>query len=968
MKKEDFIKETINEEFKIIKFLWDELKVSENYRKKFERYINSIDDDNNKKEYVELEKKDLKKLRELKIELSKEINNREKNIEILKELCYLLDKKKLDLEKDKNNKLLTDIVSIIQNLRVDSINCILIIKKIKEIYNSNSEKYNVDKIYKDHLYDKKYTLKMKKDMLFIKKTSLNKYFEMTNEKIDPFLTIFSPLQKENISNKIIIPFEDNLFNAIEICRFEIFEDNIFYKKYDDPYMFSINNNKINKENDIMNKSLQRNDFLNQVKEVEEKTGKNNKYIIHEKGNSNNKKEKEDIKSYNSLIIKKDTINKINEIENNNINEKDFKDIEKDNLEEKEKKEGKKNINHKLKNNKLKTENKKVQKKEKQKINEKIKKNKKQVNKKEENKIEENKKEENKKEENKIEENKKEEELNKEEELKKEEFKIEENEKLIKEEETKKEDSKKDILNEISNITNTEKEEESNSDSEYSYDEFEDIEEEEEKVKELNSEEEEENQNYNFTIKLYKGKIEKLIKLITDPNNIYLKSIPDFELSSFNITAQSFSYNNLTSGIFPKIIISYYENEIKGLCKFSFISLNKPIIIRIEHLSSIDVKEDLNEWALQINLFFNFILENFIFNQIEFIIENNISENIYYLFTENFGFQLISENGFNKFKYYNTDDYVFDDEKFFSFNSISLINFSLMKSSEESENEKFFNLFKLLCVISKEKNFGLIQTNIINSDFVELNINDIENILQNSQELIIKCSGMEYVKQFIQDKLGNDIYFNDILYNGKDDCDIITFDLNLSFLNIMSIKYNKYYYNRINENIEIIYDKKYQINIYLVPTNERNIYLIIVEMNDIFNKQINESNDNIYETISNIFKENFNKKKTENKNIFIPTFNINKHLMINSLNNITEKIKIKNNSNSNLYISTLDEFNKINFNNDNNSKSYFKINITKKDIIIKNDFLFGIHYKSIYEITNIPIVELYMITQLYWNKV
>ena len=125
---------------------------------------------------------------------------------------------------------------------------------------------------------------------------------------------------------------------------------------------------------------------------------------------------------------------------------------------------------------------------------------------------------------------------------------------------------------------------------------------------------------------------------------------------------------------------------------------------------------------------------------------------------------------------------------------------------------------------------------------------------------------------------------------------------------MSIKYNKYYYNRINENIEIIYDKKYQINIYLVPTNERNIYLIIVEMNDIFNKQINESNDNIYETISNIFKENINKKKTENKNIFIPTFNINKHLMINSLNNITEKIKIKNNSNSNLYISTLDEFN------------------------------------------------------------
>ena len=152
-----------------------------------------------------------------------------------------------------------------------------------------------------------------------------------------------------------------------------------------------------------------------------------------------------------------------------------------------------------------------------------------------------------------------------------------------------------------------------------------------------------------------------------------------------------------------------------------------------------------------------------------------------------------------------------------------MTFSLMKSFNDSEIEKFINLFNILCIISKEKSFGLIKTEILNSNISELNINDIERILGKSLELIIQCSGLDYVKQFIDKTLENEIYLDDLLYNGRDDCDIITYKLIYGFSNILSIKYHKTYYNRINSDLEIIYNKIHQNNIYLIPTNNSNIY-------------------------------------------------------------------------------------------------------------------------------------------------
>jgi len=952
MKKKETI-EVLNKDYKIIKYIWNELKVSENYKEQFDKYIKTIKDENNLKEFFELEKKDLKELKDEKYKLSKEILNRENNIQILHKLCELLKNKNLNLENDSNNYLFNEITSIIKALRINSVNCINLIKKIKELYNSKIGKYNINRVYKEHLYDNGYILKMKKDMKFLENTILNKYYEMSHGEIDAFLTNFASSNNKT-SNKISIPIEDNLLCLINDCKYELIEDLLFYQKNN--IKFNINNKLLNNnDNDL----LTRNNFLKQIDEIEDITKKGKK-VIKMKNKVSKNIEKNN--NQNKQIDIKEIINK--EEENKKITEQQIKEkkIEENNSEINNqnliKKDNIDNKNKIIKNdNKKQTYDKNI-KNEKNKIKEKMTKEKKI----EKPKLIEEKKEIEKKNTDIKNKNIKEKEIN-------EKKKIEEKKTNIQnmQEEKTQSDVKLDV-NIVSKSSYSEFEYvEQNENNEEEEEEKEEEEEEEEEDKENNNELNE-SENNGFKIKFYKGKIDDLIQIINNPNNNYIKSIKDFQLTSFNITEKSFEFNNLTSGIFPKIIISLYENEIKGLCKLSFSSLNKPITIRLDHLSSIDVNENLNEWALQIHLIMNFIYKNIEFNEIEFIIENTMSENIYYLFTENFGFKLISEDNKNKFKLYYSETNFLDNSIFFSFNSLSLMTFSLMKSFNDSEIEKFINLFNILCVISKEKSFGLIKTEILNPNIFELNINDIESILNKSLELIIQCSGLDYVKQYIEEKMEDEIYLNDLLYNGRDDCDIITYKLIYSLPNLMSIKYHKTYYNRINNDLEIIYNKIHQNNIYLIPTNNSNIYLIIVEINKEFNEQIIQKNNNIYESIYTILKDNYNDKKKLNKNIYIPSFNINRHLKQEGLNEINSKIKITKNSGSNIYISILNEFYNINFNNDKNIENNFKVQKNKDDIIIKDSFLFGIYYKKLHDTNNIPIVGLYMITQFYWNTI
>ena len=91
--KNDILNENeTDEELSIIENLWDDLGVSINYQEEFKKFIKSVNNEQEKNEYLFSEKNKLRKFRESLLKLSVEISNRENNIFKLKKYINYLEK------------------------------------------------------------------------------------------------------------------------------------------------------------------------------------------------------------------------------------------------------------------------------------------------------------------------------------------------------------------------------------------------------------------------------------------------------------------------------------------------------------------------------------------------------------------------------------------------------------------------------------------------------------------------------------------------------------------------------------------------------------------------------------------------------------------------------------------------------------------------------------------------------------
>ena len=229
----DLKDEAINEELGLIQNIWEDLGVSDEYQNQFLRYIKTLNDDE-KKEFFEFEKKNLKRFRDCLLKLSKEVSNREKNIEDLKKFDKIVESTYPDENQKLNDSILSDIINCIKSLRVNSVNTVNHLNKIREIstYNSQKGKYNLDKINPAYLYNKNYLVKMNNDMNFLNNSTLSKYIDMSNGEPDAFLTNCAPKNNDNQrrnqnKNKITIPIGEDLMKAIKSAKYSIIEDVMF---------------------------------------------------------------------------------------------------------------------------------------------------------------------------------------------------------------------------------------------------------------------------------------------------------------------------------------------------------------------------------------------------------------------------------------------------------------------------------------------------------------------------------------------------------------------------------------------------------------------------------------------------------------------------------------------------------------------------------------------------------------------
>ena len=311
----------VRKELGILDQVWDELEIACQYREAFSIYINNMNEEN-KKNIILQEKNNLKKYKKALINLKKEISTREDNILLLKRYNNRL-------ENFNNNEEITNItesvINIVKKLRKNAIN---IVKQYSMIESISKNYSNLSKIIKkvikpDYSYDPNYIYKMQDDLLFLKESTLSKYFEMDNKYIDPFLTNFCAEAKD--SNKITIPNSNDILELVNEARYILFQKKIFDK-------INLNNNNAIINKDMLNieipfyKSLTRNFSTKNNRKIEFK--KNNerkeikleKYLNQIKLNCPNK--------YTQLfVMKKNSLTDLPSFKNRiNIINKEFKPI------------------------------------------------------------------------------------------------------------------------------------------------------------------------------------------------------------------------------------------------------------------------------------------------------------------------------------------------------------------------------------------------------------------------------------------------------------------------------------------------------------------------------------------------------------------------------------------------------------------------------------------------------------------
>ena len=217
--------ELIKKDIIILDQIWDELEITWQYREAFYIYLKNMSDESRNNIIVQ-EKNNLKKYKKALINLKKEISIREDNVLLLKRYNNRLENFNND---DQLENIIDEVINIVKKLRKNAINIVKEYSKIESISKNYShlEKINKKIIKAEYSYDPNYIYKMQDDLLFLKESTLSKYFEMDNKFIDPFLTNFLSIATD--SNKNAVKNSDDILTLINESRYSLIRKKIFDK-------------------------------------------------------------------------------------------------------------------------------------------------------------------------------------------------------------------------------------------------------------------------------------------------------------------------------------------------------------------------------------------------------------------------------------------------------------------------------------------------------------------------------------------------------------------------------------------------------------------------------------------------------------------------------------------------------------------------------------------------------------------
>ena len=484
---------------------------------------------------------------------------------------------------------------------------------------------------------------------------------------------------------------------------------------------------------------------------------------------------------------------------------------------------------------------------------------------------------------------------------------------------------------------------------------------------------EEVNNEGFNIQFYKGKISDLIEKLNNKN--YIENIPERQKKTFQI--EHLEKQNLIKGYEPKILICYPKNKKSesksALCQFNYENeFNKKKLI-INHLSSINSENNSNDWIDQIENIINYIKINLSFNEISLVLtylqkENGvqvIDKDIKNLFENKLNFKwaniqnLVNKKRTQTILFFNNDSSPNLTNSFINIDTLSIVTFSNNFVSSVLKNEQYINIFSIYSLLAEKSYKNEIKLEKENENGILLDRMKINQILKDIINYNLNIESKDDIEDLIKENFNLDTLF----YNNEKG-DIVTMKIHPDLNSRITLKYNSYYYNRIESEIGILSEPNTNSKFYFIPTNNILISIMICQLTSKLKEKLD--NNNFYENFYSFYK-NLIKDSGKINTIYIPCFNYKGKFSSTGLNSVGKNVKIYDENNNTLYFNTIDELFKINMDVDSNVENNFSIspNNTNNEVIINNDFLLGICNVDILTNIHIPLIQLFIITQDHW---
>ena len=486
---------------------------------------------------------------------------------------------------------------------------------------------------------------------------------------------------------------------------------------------------------------------------------------------------------------------------------------------------------------------------------------------------------------------------------------------------------------------------------------------------------------------------------------YYKSISDNQKIIFNIKEDP--AQSITPYYNPKIIFcTSLKNKfiLKGLCVFYFDCSNPSNIkVIISHLSSSD-KDSM-------------VQENIIGCLIEYIKEyvecNEIYIDLYYKFNEAEGkfsidteikdyfkktllfkwaklenlanhiryqkmyLKLKQEDTSSNLKLEGEDEVniMLNQSNILAINNKKIIPYPLLTintsgilslNDKPSDNniinyDKYMNIFLSTYLLNKLKteNYILTLSEENNKQMVNWSVEENENIVK-----MLSYKSSNKVKD-INEHLHQNLNENE--YETYNHINTIMMNLTLLIQSSIASPLNGYIYNRIEKDIKVLSDKKTNHKFYLIPTTDGNNSLIITTLSNDIKSKLLESNDNLYSIFNTSIYSNLEQKENEKSDItlWIPCFDIDTHLQSDTMN-FYEGIEIKKDDQK-CYIGNIDEIINMKYGCEREKDSMFSINAQDDDIILNEDFIFGIVNVDVLTNFNMSTILLLHVTKDHFIK-